>query len=184
MSECPKSLAGGFFSLLHRHKVLSGDSFLKFHSLLGSRAVTEFSYRHSNNSTGYIICSFLLSSSSSSSSGPSPEARANEIHEMVESFKQHGIEAVDLSEDEFAKSHVRHLVGGRSAVEHERIFRFGESVSSSSTFSDLTTWPLYRVPGKAWGTWKLFKRYEGRMEYLHVPLQKPRCRCVPSFFSY
>ncbi|WVQ91476.1 threonine ammonia-lyase, biosynthetic [Cryptococcus gattii] len=36
----------------------------------------------------------------------------------------HGIEAVDLSEDEFAKSHVRHLVGGRSAVEHERIFRF------------------------------------------------------------
>ncbi|OXG30188.1 threonine ammonia-lyase, biosynthetic [Cryptococcus neoformans Ze90-1] len=99
-------------------------SFLKFHSLLGSRAVTEFSYRHSNDSTGYIICSFLLSSSSSSSSGPSPEARAKEIHEMVESFKKHGIEAVDLSEDEFAKSHVRHLVGGRSAVEHERIFRF------------------------------------------------------------
>lgn len=101
---------------------------MKFHSLLGSRAVTEFSYRHSNDSTGYIICSFLLSSSSSSSSGPSPEARAKEIHEMVESFKKHGIEAVDLSEDEFAKSHVRHLVGGRSAVEHERIFRFGSSL--------------------------------------------------------
>lgn len=47
---------------------------------------------------------------------------------MVESFKKHGIEAVDLSEDEFAKSHVRHLVGGRSAVEHERIFRFGSSL--------------------------------------------------------
>ncbi|ADV24924.1 threonine ammonia-lyase, biosynthetic [Cryptococcus gattii Ru294] len=99
-------------------------SFLKFHSLLGSRAVTEFSYRYSNDSTGYIICSFLLSSSSSSSSGPSPEARAKEIHEILQSFRLHGIEAVDLSEDEFAKSHVRHLVGGRSAVEHERIFRF------------------------------------------------------------
>lgn len=104
-------------------------SFLKFHSLLGSRAVTEFSYRYSNDSTGYIICSFLLSSSSSSSSGPSPEARAKEIHEILQSFKTHGIEAVDLSEDEFAKSHVRHLVGGRSAVEHERIFRFGPSQS-------------------------------------------------------
>lgn len=103
------------------------DSFLKFHSLLGSRAVTEFSYRYSNHSTGYIICSFLLSSSSSSSSGPSPEARTKEIQEILHSFNAHGIQAVDLSEDEFAKSHARYLVGGQSAVEHERIFRFGPS---------------------------------------------------------
>lgn len=42
-------------------------------------------------------------------------------------MKDNGIDAVDLSEDEFAKSHVRHLVGGRSNVEHERILRFGMS---------------------------------------------------------
>nr|ODN92633.1 threonine ammonia-lyase, biosynthetic [Cryptococcus depauperatus CBS 7841] len=98
--------------------------FLKFHSLLGERAVTEFSYRYSNNQIGYIICSFLLSSASSSSSGPSPEVRAREITEIFEEFKTMDIEAVDLSEDEFAKSHVRHLVGGRSSVDDERVFRF------------------------------------------------------------
>ncbi|KAK8845478.1 threonine ammonia-lyase, biosynthetic [Kwoniella newhampshirensis] len=99
-------------------------SFLKLHSLLGGRNVTEFSYRYSSANIGYIICSFILSSSPASASGPTPEARQKEISEIFDSFKKEGIEAVDLSEDEFAKSHVRHLVGGRSGVEHERIFRF------------------------------------------------------------
>lgn len=105
-------------------------SFIKFHSLLDGRAVTEFSYRYSTPNKGFIICSFLLRSSPSSASGPSPEARAKEVAEIISSLNANGIEAVDLSEDEFAKSHVRHLVGGRSVVEHERIFRFGELRSS------------------------------------------------------
>ncbi|WWC85912.1 threonine ammonia-lyase, biosynthetic [Kwoniella dendrophila CBS 6074] len=99
-------------------------SFLKFHSLLEGRAVTEFTYRYSSASTGYIVCSFILSCASSSATGPTKEARAKEINELFENFKKNGIEAVDLSEDEFSKSHVRHLVGGRSDVEHERLFRF------------------------------------------------------------
>jgi len=106
------------------------SSFIKFHSLLDGRAITEFSYRHSSTTTGFIICSFLLRSSPSSASGPSPEARTAELREVFRSLKEAGIEAVDLSEDEFAKSHVRHLVGGRSLVEHERIFRFGGSPGS------------------------------------------------------
>ena len=96
-----------------------------FHSLLDGRDVTEFSYRYSSTTTGFIICSFLLRSSSSSPSGPSLEERAAELGEIFTALSEAGIEAVDLSEDEFAKSHVRHLVGGRSRVEHERIFRFG-----------------------------------------------------------
>nr|WRH23594.1 L-serine dehydratase [Naematelia aurantialba] len=99
-------------------------SFIKFHSLLDGRAVTEFSYRYSSPQTGFVICSFLLRSSPSSASGPSPEARAKEVGEILESLRANGIEAVDLSEDEFAKSHVRHLVGGRSDVDNERMFRF------------------------------------------------------------
>jgi threonine dehydratase len=54
--------------------------------------------------------------------------RETELGEIFRSLKDVGIEAVDLSEDEFAKSHVRHLVGGRSQVDHERIFRFGGSL--------------------------------------------------------
>ncbi|WVR03496.1 threonine ammonia-lyase, biosynthetic [Kwoniella sp. DSM 27419] len=99
-------------------------SFLKLHSLLNGRAVTEFTYRYSSADTGYIICSWILACASSSASGPTPEARAKEIAELFAEFKKEGIEAFDLSEDEFAKSHVRHLVGGRSGVEDERLFRF------------------------------------------------------------
>jgi threonine dehydratase len=58
--------------------------------------------------------------------GPSPEARAKEVGEIIKSLNDVGIEAVDLSEDEFAKSHLRHMVGGRSHAEHERVFRFGQ----------------------------------------------------------
>lgn len=45
----------------------------------------------------------------------------------MHSLEVNGIEAVDLSEDEFSKSHVRHLVGGRSTAKDERVFRFGPS---------------------------------------------------------
>jgi hypothetical protein len=46
---------------------------------------------------------------------------------VIKSLNDNGIEASDLSENEFAKSHVRHLVGGRGAVDNERLFRFGTS---------------------------------------------------------
>jgi threonine dehydratase len=78
-------------------------------------------------STGHIICSFLLRSSPSSASGPSPAERQKEIDVVIKSLNDNGIEASDLSENEFAKSHVRHLVGGRGAVNDERLFRFGQS---------------------------------------------------------
>lgn len=45
---------------------------------------------------------------------------------MIKTFEENGLEAIDLSEDEFAKSHVRHLVGGRAEVKDERVLRFGE----------------------------------------------------------
>jgi len=45
----------------------------------------------------------------------------------VAALAMEGMTAVDLSDDEFAKSHVRHMVGGKSRVPHERVFRFGKS---------------------------------------------------------
>ena len=75
--------------------------------------------------TGHIICSFLLRSAPSSASGPSPTERAKEIGDILKALKENGIESTDLSDNEFAKSHVRHLVGGRGAVDNERLFRFG-----------------------------------------------------------
>ena len=103
------------------------ESFIKLHSIIHPRATTEFVYRYSSPKEAYIITSFLLSSAPSSASGPSPEARAEEMATIQKAMAEAGMESVDLSDDEFAKSHVRHMVGGKMAVEHERIFRFGKS---------------------------------------------------------
>jgi threonine dehydratase len=102
------------------------NSFVKFYNLLDNRVVTEFSYRMSQGQKGHIICSFLLRSNPSSASGPSPAERSKEIGDVIKALNESEIEASDLSENEFAKSHVRHLVGGRGAVDNERIFRFGK----------------------------------------------------------
>jgi len=111
------------------------SSFVKFYNLLDNRVVTEFSYRMSQGHTGHIICSFLLRSSPSSASGPSPAERTKEIGDVIKALNDNGIEASDLSENEFAKSHVRHLVGGRGSVNDERLFRFGKS-SCSAPYDD------------------------------------------------
>ena len=40
-------------------------------------------------------------------------------------FAEHGFAALDLTDDELAKEHVRHMVGGRSRLAHdERLYRF------------------------------------------------------------
>lgn len=39
-------------------------------------------------------------------------------------MKREGMKPLDLSENEMAKSHARYLVGGRSSVKDERVFRF------------------------------------------------------------
>jgi hypothetical protein len=110
---------------LHCSNLLA-ESFVKLHSIIHPRATTEFVYRYSSPKEAYIITSFLLISSPSSASGPSPEARAEELATLQTQMAEAGMESVDLSDDEFAKSHVRHMVGGKKSVEHERIFRFGE----------------------------------------------------------
>ena len=45
--------------------------------------------------------------------------------EMAETFRSHGFETLDLTDDELAKQHLRHLVGGRSrSAEGEVLYRF------------------------------------------------------------
>jgi threonine dehydratase len=52
-------------------------------------------------------------------------ARRDEADKIARSFVKHGFATVNLTDDELAKEHVRHMVGGRSALAaHERLFRF------------------------------------------------------------
>jgi len=55
---------------------------------------------------------------------------------LFSSLKAQDMDAVDLSEDELAKSHARYMIGGRpQVVDNERIFRFREISSPFSFFN-------------------------------------------------
>lgn len=79
------------------------------------RAVTEFSYRFGDGERGSIFMSILVGD------------REKEIPAILAAFKAKGFEGADISDNEFAKSHGRYLIGGRmpsGAALEERIYRF------------------------------------------------------------
>ncbi|MGR6805594.1 threonine ammonia-lyase, biosynthetic [Sphaerotilus natans] len=87
-------------------------SFKRFCELIGPRSVTEFNYRISDERVAHIFV------------GLSTKTRG-ESAEIGALFATQGFGAVDLTHDELAKTHLRHLVGGRSELARdERVFRF------------------------------------------------------------
>ena len=87
-------------------------SFKRFCELVGPRNVTEFNYRISDASSAHIFI------------GVQVQGR-DESAKIAKTFIKHGFATLDLSEDELAKLHIRHLVGGKSALaEHEILYRF------------------------------------------------------------
>ena len=87
-------------------------SFKRFCELLGPRNVTEFNYRISDSSQAHVFV------------GVSTQKR-EEAQKVIRQLSRQGYETVDLTDDELAKQHVRHMVGGRSELaENERLFRF------------------------------------------------------------
>ena len=87
-------------------------SFRRFCELLGQRSVTEFNYRISDARVAHVFVGL-----STTSRGESARIAAN--------FKKHGFDALDLTHDELAKQHIRHLVGGHSELARdERLYRF------------------------------------------------------------
>ncbi len=75
-------------------------SFKKFCSLLGKRNITEFNYRISESRDAHVFVGLTVQD-------------RGETRRIVRSLQRHGLKTVDLSDDELAKLHVRHLVGGR-----------------------------------------------------------------------
>jgi len=87
-------------------------SFKRFCELIGPRAVTEFNYRISDAAQAHVFVGLATRS-------------AGESAQLTRQFARHGFAALDLTHDELAKEHVRHMVGGRSALAHdERLYRF------------------------------------------------------------
>ena len=76
------------------------------------RNVTEFNYRISDDTQAHVFLGL-----STSSPGQSPKIAAF--------LSKHGFATLDLTHDELAKEHLRHLVGGHSSLAHnERLLRF------------------------------------------------------------
>ena len=118
------------------------SSFIALHTILPPRAVTEFSYRYNSPSIAHIFLSFILAS----------DNRTKEVEDVLSALDAKGMKGFDISDNELAKSHARYMVGGRSNVDNERIFRFGEWIPirrneglNGSTLSVTQHFPSDRV---------------------------------------
>ena len=87
-------------------------SYRKFLSLIGARNVTEFNYRFNDPQEAHVFVGVQVAS------------RAESL-KLVEQLRRNGYPTLDLTDDETAKGHIRHLVGGHSPkVAHELVYRF------------------------------------------------------------
>lgn len=87
-------------------------SFRSLCRLVGDHDVTEFNYRISDQEKAHILVGIGIRSE-------------EDRQAMASVFRSAGLRALDLSDDELAKTHLRHMVGGRSAHAHdELLYRF------------------------------------------------------------
>jgi threonine dehydratase len=101
-------------------------SFKAFCRMLGPRQVTEFNYRYSDETEAHVFVGVQVAS------------RA-EAETLAGSLRREGIRVLDLTNNEVAKLHIRHLVGGRAPqVRNERLmrFEFPERPGALMTFLD------------------------------------------------
>ncbi|PHM44591.1 diaminopropionate ammonia-lyase [Xenorhabdus mauleonii] len=106
-------------------------SFLHFCQILGSRVVTEFSYRYSDATDPSKACIFV---------GIRLSRGYVERCEIIEELKASGYQVADFTDDEMAKLHVRYMIGGRpSKPLQERLFSFAFPESPGALLKFLQT---------------------------------------------
>ena len=87
-------------------------SFRKFCSLLGKRNITEFNYRFADPKLAQVFVGIQVKDQS-------------ETADLVEKLQHNKLPTLDLSDNEMAKLHLRHLVGGHAPeAKDEILFRF------------------------------------------------------------
>ena len=88
-------------------------SFRRFCKAIGRRGITEFNYRYADDNKAHIFVGVQLSNG------------LTERLALLDDLRKDGFPAEDLSDNEMAKLHVRHMVGGRATgIQNERLFRF------------------------------------------------------------
>ncbi len=113
----------------------------------GPRSVTEFNYRISHQNKAHVFVGLTTPTK-------------GESEKITKNFHKHGFEALDLTFDEMAKEHLRHMVGGHSPLaQDERLLRFVFPERPGALFKFLSlmapTWNIslfhYRNQGADYG---------------------------------
>jgi threonine dehydratase len=122
-------------------------SFRRFCATLGKRSVSEFNYRYADPAQAHVYVGLQIGA---------PEDRAT-VTALLDTA---GYAVVDMTENESAKLHVRHMVGGRPAGDKpELLFRFEFPERPGALLNFLSglgaDWNItlfhYRNHGAAWG---------------------------------
>ena len=110
----------------HREAILAvtipekPGSYKKFCTTLGRRNITEFNYRIADSNEAQVFVGVQVQNQ-------------REIAALMRNLRRHGLKSLDLSDNEMAKLHVRHLVGGHAplglkggtrGVPNELLYRF------------------------------------------------------------
>ncbi|MFT5082380.1 MAG: threonine dehydratase [Lentisphaeria bacterium] len=123
-------------------------SYKKFCQIIGRRSITEFNYRYADNSEAHIFVGVQIT--------PAKNDRQN----ILDTLKNAGYSTVDMTDNEMAKLHIRHMVGGRAPqVDNEIVYRFEFPERPGALLAFLTKlagrWNIsmfhYRNHGAAYG---------------------------------
>ena len=87
-------------------------SFARFCNVLHGRSITEFNYRYSDAARADIFVGLKVSAGDA------------ERRDLIAELGAQGYPVTDMTDNELAKLHIRHLVGGRAAVPDELLYRF------------------------------------------------------------
>ena len=88
-------------------------SFQKFCKAIGQRSITEFNYRYADPSRAHVYAGVELAEGDS------------ERADLIERLRRDGYPVIDMTDNEVAKLHIRHMVGGRApSLDNEILYRF------------------------------------------------------------
>ena len=101
-------------------------------------SITEFSYRYATEVEANVLVGISLTAPGNQ--------RVRELQSIIDRIRERGMGVTDLSGDELARSHIRHMVGGRSDVPNEKLytFRFPERPGALERFLQ-TLRPKYNI---------------------------------------
>ena len=124
-------------------------SLLRFCGILGRRAITEFNYRYADDDEAHIFVGVTVGEDE------------GDREALLGALARDGYPVLDLSDDEMAKLHVRHMVGGRAPrATHEVLYRFDfperpEALTNFLSHMGRRPWNIsmfhYRNHGSAYG---------------------------------